>query len=382
MGLWVFAGLVAAVPLLVAREFGWYLVHGRQLEDPGTVARVTVFVVDALTDGPLQGIRTWGEGEGPSARTDASGRAELVLSTGATLLVAGGRGQALAGRVVDLPPGDSEQVFRLLPAEELTGRVELPDGGAAAGASITATPLEWPALGLETPNADEAGRFLVPRPVPGSWRLEASLEGEGRAVALVRAPDEEILLRLGSGPLPDLPGAEPPPDQVLAPRPGGKFLTVRGPDGGVVAGALVLAVEADGGSPGAGMRRGQLPLLCATDHSGRCELPEDAGCVFASAAPHADSETRCAGGDLQLREGHVLSGQATLPGAGGGWVTSSSGPVSAVGRDGRFALGPLPAGTEQLTLHGGAGTVLGNASVTVPVEGEWEWPAGTSDSAH
>jgi len=380
-GLAVIAGVFAAVPLLIAREFGWFIANGRQLEDPATVARVTVFVLDALTDVPLQGIRTWGEGAGTSSHTDASGRAELVLETGVTLLVAGGRGQALAGRAVDLPAGESEQVFRLFPAEKLSGRVELPDGGAAAGAAISAMPLEWPAMAVETPNADEAGRFLVPRPVPGSWRVEASLEGEGRAVALVRAPDEDIRLRLGQAPLPDLPGAELPPDQALAAHAGGSFLTVRGPDGGTVAGALVLAVRTDAGTPGGEMRLGQLPLLCATDHAGRCLVPAGAGCVLASASPHADSEIVCDGGDVQLREGLVLSGHAALPGAAGGWVTSSSGPVSAVGSDGRFVLGPLPAGTELLVLHGEAGSVLGDARVTLPREGEWDWPATHAGSA-
>ena len=43
----VLGGLLLAVPLLVAREFGWHLNGGRKLEDPSTRAQVTVVVLDA-----------------------------------------------------------------------------------------------------------------------------------------------------------------------------------------------------------------------------------------------------------------------------------------------------------------------------------------------
>ena len=382
-GLAVFAGLLLAVPLLILREFGWFITGGRQLEDPAMVARVGLVTLDALTGEPLQGIRAWAEGEGPSVRTGESGIAELVVQAGNTLLVAGGRGHALAGRLVDVPPGDSEQVLRLLPAEKLSGHVALPDGGAAAGASVEATPLEWPALPVQVPNADEDGRFGVPRAGPGSWRIEAWLEGEGRAVALVRAPDDEIRLQLSDAPLPELPGAELPPDNALPHHAEGNALTVLAPDGGVVPGALVVAaVEPDGGAPGSGLRRGLLPLQCATGLPGTCLVPADAGCLLAHAPPWADSEVECDGGTaLRLREGHVLSGRVELPGAAGGWVTSTGGPLSAVGRDGRFALGPLPAGTEQLVLRGAGGVLLGRARVTVPTAGEWTWTPGAEDSS-
>lgn|GEM_PF-4644958 len=378
----VVGGLLLAVPMLVARELGWHLSGGRQLEDPSTRARarVTVVTLDALTGAPLQGIRTWDEGTDVAARTNGSGETTLDLPTGVTLLVAGGRGRAMWGRAVELAAGDSVQVFRLLELEKLAGRVELPDGGPAVGVAVSATPLEWPALPVDTPPTDEEGHFLVPRAVPGSYKVEASLEGMGRAVALVRAPDEELLLRLTGEPLPVLPGGEEPASETLPALAGGIQVTVRGPDGGTVPGALVVAAPVDGGAPGALLRRGQLAALCATDLGGQCRIPADAGCMLASAAPHADSEVGCAGETLLLRPGLQLAGDTRHPGAAGGWVGAAVGPLSAVDRAGRFLLRGLPPGPHELALHDAQGRLLARARVTLPAEGEWTWPEALADA--
>jgi hypothetical protein len=370
----VLGGLLLAVPLLVAREFGWYVSGGRKLEDPATRAQVTVVALDALTDGPLQGVRTWGEGAFASARTDEAGAARLDMETGVTVLVAGGRGRAMAGRPLELAPGPAPvQVFRLLEVETLSGQVELPDGGPAVGASVSAAPLQWPALPVAVPDTDEEGGFLVPRAGPGTYRLEATLAGEGRAVALVRAPDDQVVLQLSAAALPELPGGEEPAGETLPARADGPVVTVRGPDGGTVPGALVLAAPADGGAPGVALRRGQLRALCATDLEGRCRVPAGTGCMLATAVPHADSEPACAGGTLLLRPGLGLSGQAPT-GTAGGWVSAGSGPLSAVDRDGGFLLRGLPPGTEALTLHDARGDRVDSASVTLPMEGAWDWP--------
>ena len=370
----VLGGLLLAVPLLVAREFGWHLNGGRKLEDPSTRAQVTVVVLDALTDGPLQGIRVWGEDTGASARTNAAGTSTLDLEIGPTLLVAGGRGRAMVGRTLELAAGDNVQVFRTLEVEQLTGRIELPDGGPAAGASVTATPLEWPALPVATPDADANGQFLVPRAVPGSYRVEASLEREGRALALVRAPGDDTLLRLSGDPLPELPGGEAPVGEMLPGAVDGPVVSVLGPDGGTVPGALVVAAPPDRGMAGTALRRGQLTALCATDLQGRCKLPADAGCVLATALPHADSEVRCAGEPLQLQSGLVLSGNTGRLGAPGGWVSASTGHRAAVGGNGGFLLQGVPPGEHTLHLFDAQGRPRGVARVALPVNGDWTWP--------
>ncbi|MEN9800176.1 MAG: hypothetical protein RL653_3873 [Pseudomonadota bacterium] len=367
----VVAGLVLAVPALLLREFGWHLHGGRQLVPAPEMARLRVDVVDARTGAPVHEAWVWIDGEmNRGAPTGPDGSAVLETTPGDRLLVADFEGTGLEGRVVALAPGETHQVLRLRPGFRINGRVELPDGGPAAGAKLDVRPLEWPGMTVAVRSADEGGRFAVQRLGLEGVRLEASLEGVGRAVKLVRAPAEDVTLRLTPGEPPGLPGETEPDDPTAEFPREGERITVHQPDGGVAAGAWVLEVgeRTDGGTPGRLRRRAQLRVACTTGRDGSCLAPPGGGCLLASAWPHADSEVTCGAGrtGLRLRAGEWLTGTVHGPAAAGGWIQDEDGATAVVDPDGGFALGPVHPGPHVLRAFDSRGHPAGGLEVQVP----------------
>lgn len=371
----VMAGLVLAVPALLLREFSWYLEGGRQLVPAPETARVRVDVVDGRTGAPVREAWVWIDGEmNRGTPTGPDGSAVLETTPGARLIVTDFEGTGLEGRVVALAPdGETQQVLRLRPELRVHGRVELPDGGPAAGAKLDVKPLEWPAMTVGVRNAGADGRFAVQRLGLEGVRIEASLDGVGRAVKLVRAPADGVTLRLTADEPPGLPGETEPDDPTAKSPREGERISVTQPDGGEAAGAWVLEAGElpDGGTPGLLRRRAQLRVACTTGRDGSCLAPSDGGCLLASAWPHADSEVTCGAGRtrLQLRAGEWLAGTVQGPEAAGGWVQDEDGATAVVDADGGFSLGPVQAGPRRLQAFDARGRPVGGLEVQVPAPG-------------
>jgi hypothetical protein len=368
------AGLVVAVPALLLREFGWYVHGGRGLVPEPEGATLHVDVLDGRTGAPVHEAWAWVDGEmnrgSPTGRT---GSATLETTPGDRLIVTDFEGMALEGRVVELVPGETHQVLQLRPELRIAGRVELPDGGPAAGAQLDVRPLEWPAMTVAVRSADAGGHFAVHRLGLESVRLEASLEGVGRAVRLVRAPADNVTLRLTPDEPPGLPGETEPDDPTAKSPRTGESITVTQPDGGAAAGAWVLELDAsaDAGSPGRMRRQAKLRVACTTDRAGTCLAPADGGCLVASAWPHVDSEPTCGPSrtHLLLRAGTWITGSVRGADSPGGWVEDVDGALAVVDADGGFSLGPLPAGAHRLRAFDSLGRSAGERDVQVPSSG-------------